>query len=168
MTDTPTKFESFDAIDGEILHILAEDPRMPYSKITEHLENAGYEMSTEGVRYRVNQILDTTTVFFLLDPQQVTWEIVRVCVSSSSTEGAKQETFDFLCELPFWHVSRGLGTYDVYAVGSMRSIDAIDEVVTALRERDHIDDVDYLIVTDRNRDMHSYLNINYIETGDDV
>lgn len=162
MSDSQPNFESFDEIDGEILQILAENPRMPYSEITDRLSEAGYEMSTEGVRYRVSKILETTTVFFLLDPQEMTWEIIRLAVSATDAPDAKQDTFDLLCDLPFWHVSRGVGTYDVYAVGSVPSIAAVDELTTTIREYEFVDQVDYLVVTDRNRSMSSYLNLDYI------
>ena len=166
MTESSPQFESFDAIDGEILQILTEDPRTPYSEITDQLADAGYEMSTEGVRYRVSKILDTTTVFFLLDPREMTWEIVRITVIAANRPNAKQEAFDLLNEMPFWHVSKGIGTADVFAVGSMPSNKDVDAAVTAIREHDCVDRVEYLIVTDRNRDMHSYLNLDYLDVDD--
>jgi DNA-binding Lrp family transcriptional regulator len=167
MTGSKPQFESFDAIDGEILQILTEDPRTPYSEITEQLANAGYEMSTEGVRYRVGKILDTTTIFFLLDPREMTWEIVRITVIAANEPGAKQEAFELLNEMSFWHVSKGIGTADVFAVGSMPSNRDIDDAVTTIREHECIDRVEYLIVTDRNRDMHSYLNLNYLDISEE-
>ncbi|MDL5363401.1 Lrp/AsnC family transcriptional regulator [Halalkalicoccus sp. NIPERK01] len=157
-------FDSFDDIDGVILQALAENPRIPYSEITDTLSEMGYEMSPEGVRYRVDKIIDLTTVFFLVDPQTVSWEILRVAVSTKDTENSKREAFDFLCEQPFWHVSRGVGTYDLYAVGSLPSLREVDELVTRVREAECISKVEYIVVTGRNQDMTQYLNMDYLPT----
>lgn len=157
-------FESFDDIDGVILRALAENPRVPYSEITATLAEMGYEMSPEGVRYRVDKIIDLTTVFFLVDPQAVSWEILRVAVSTKDTEDAKREAFELLCEQPFWHVSRGIGTYDLYAVGSLPSLRKVDELVATVSEADCVSEVEYIVVTERNQDMTQYLNMDYLPT----
>ncbi|ADJ16884.1 Lrp/AsnC family transcriptional regulator [Halalkalicoccus jeotgali] len=157
-------FESFDDIDGIILRALAENPRVPYSEITDTLAEMGYEMSPEGVRYRVDKIIELTTVFFLVDPQTVSWEILRVAVSTKDTKDSKHEAFGLLCEQPFWHVSRGIGTYDLYAVGSLPSLQKVDELVTRVREADCVSKVDYIVVTSRNQDMTQYLNMDYLPT----
>lgn len=167
MEDADTKWETFDEIDNVILHSLAENPRKPYSEITAELAERGYEMSSEGVRYRVEKILETTTVFFLLDPKETNWEVVRLAVTAADAPDAKQRTFDFLQDMPFWHVSSGLGSYDVYAVGSLPDVDAIDDALTEIREQEFVEAVDHLIVTERNRDMSSYLNMDYISIGED-
>lgn len=156
----------FDEIDIQILQILAEEPRIPYSEISEQLAEGGHELSSEGVRYRVSNILDKTAVFFLLDPQEVSHEIVRLMVTTADEPNAKDEVFDLLCELPFWHVSRGIGTYDAYAVGTVQSLSQLDELVAAIRQDEYVRDVEYLIVTRRNQDMESYLNIDYIHPED--
>ncbi|QLG61027.1 Lrp/AsnC family transcriptional regulator [Halorarum salinum] len=161
-------FESFDDIDGVILQTLAENPRVPYSEITDTLADLGYEMSSEGVRYRVDKIIELTTVFFLVDPRKVSWEILRVAVSTADTEDAKDEAFDLLCEQPFWHVSRGVGTYDIYAVGSLPSLEKVDELVTTVREADSVQKVDYIVVTERNQDMTQYLNMDYLLSPEDA
>ena len=162
MDSSENQWATFDRIDSIILHILAEEPRKPYSEITKELADAGHEMSTEGVRYRVEKILETTTVFFLLDPQETQWELVRLAVTATDESGAKQRTFDLLTDLPFWHVSAGLGSYDVYAVGSLPDVEAVDRTLRKIREHDSVADVDHIIVTERNRDMSSYLNTDYI------
>jgi DNA-binding Lrp family transcriptional regulator len=167
MGNSNPKWEPFDEIDNAILHILATDPRKPYSEITDELADAGYDMSTEGVRYRVEKILEMTTVFFLLDPQKTEWELVRLAVTATEDPQAKQKTFEFMKELPFWHVSAGLGSYDVYAVGSLPNVEAIEETLTEIRELEFIAEVDYIIVTERNRDMSSYLNLDYISFADE-
>ncbi|MGM0606181.1 MAG: Lrp/AsnC family transcriptional regulator [Halobacteriota archaeon] len=160
-------FESFDEIDGEILRVLAENPRTPYSEITEILAETGHEMSPEGVRYRVDKIIDLTTVFFLLDPQDLSWEIIRIAVTSEGTEDAKRKSFELLCDLPFWHVSQGIGTFDHFAVGSVPSILKADELVTTVSEADCVQSVDYLLVTDRNQNMAQYLNMDYLTLPDE-
>lgn len=162
MGTSETQWETIDEIDSTILDILAENPRKPYSEITGELAESGFDMSTEGVRYRVEKILETTTVFFLLDPEETEWELVRVMISATDAPGAKEETFKFVRDLPFWHVSSGLGSYDVYAVGSLPNVKAVDETLTKIRESEAVEEVDYIVVTERNRDMSSYLNMDYI------
>lgn len=168
MSPSKKQWETFDKIDSIILHILAENPRKPYSEITEELAESGHDMSTEGVRYRVEKILETTTVFFLLDPQETQWELVRLAVTATDDAGAKQQTFDLVKSLPFWHVSAGLGSYDVYAVGSLPDVKAIDQTLTKIREHNSVKKVDHIVVTDRNRDMSTYLNTDYISVGEDI
>ncbi len=155
-------FDTFDEIDGVILQELAENPRIPYSELTDILAKLGYEMSAEGVRYRVDKIIELTTVFFLIDPQAVSWEVLRIAVSTKNTEGAKSDAFDLLCESPLWHVSRGIGSYDIYAVGSVPSLQMADELVTSVEEADCVSNVEYIVVTERNKDMTQYMNIEYL------
>jgi DNA-binding Lrp family transcriptional regulator len=162
------QWETFDEIDSTILHILAENPRKPYSEITEELSEAGFDMSTEGVRYRVENILDTTTVFFLLDPDETEWELVRLAITATDDPGATEQTFEVVRDLPFWHVSSGLGSYDVYAVGSLPNVRAIDETLTKIREYEFVESVEHIVVTERNRDMSSYLNMDYISIDDEL
>lgn len=160
-------FESFDNIDAIILRALAENPRVPYSEITDALDEMGYKMSPEGVRYRVDKIIELTTVFFLVDPQKVSWEILRVAVVTEDTKDSKDEAFELLCKEPFWHVSRGIGTYDLYAVGSLPSLQTVDELVTRVSEADCVNKVEYIVVTGRNQDMTQYLNMDYLPTLDE-
>ncbi|MEE6209894.1 Lrp/AsnC family transcriptional regulator [Salarchaeum sp. III] len=151
-----SRFDNVDDIDSRILQILAADPRAPYSEIAAKLEEAGYEMSTEGIRYRVSNLLEMTTVFFLLDPENVSWEIVRIAVEAVDEPGAKDATFDRLAEMRFWHVVRGIGTYDVYAVGMAPTLREIDELVTAIEEYEMVERVDHIVVTDRESNMDDY------------
>lgn len=155
-------FDSFDEIDGVILQELTENPRIPYSELTDILAGLGYEMSAEGVRYRVDKIVELTTVFFLIDPQAASWEILRIAVSAKNTEGAKDEAFDLLRDSPFWHISRGVGSYDIYAVGSLPSLRMVEELVTSVEEADCVSNVEYIIVTERNQDMTQYMNMEYL------
>lgn len=79
--------------------------------------------------------------------------------------GSKQAVYELLCELPFWHVSRGIGTYDAYAVGTVETLEQLDEFVTAIREDEHVEEVEYLLVTQRNQNMEDYVDVQYIEAG---
>lgn len=167
MGSSDNQWDTFDEIDSTILHSLAENPRKPYSEITDELAEFGYDMSTEGVRYRVEKILEMTTVFFLLDPQETEWELVRLAVTATDAPDAKQRTFEAVRDMPFWHVSSGLGSYDVYAVGSLPDVKTVDDTMTMIREYEFVADVDYIIVTERNRDMSSYLNMDYISIDDE-
>ncbi len=151
-----TKFDNFDEIDSSILRILSEDPRAPYAEIAERLDAEGYEMSSEGIRYRVSDLMESTTAFFLLDPDDLDWEIVRLMVSATDEPGAKGETFDRIAELPFWHVTRGLGTYDVYAVGMAPTVREIDDLVTEIEEFDSVARTEHIVVTRHESDLADY------------
>jgi len=148
--------DGFDEIDGHILRILSLDPRAPYSEIAERLKEEGYEMSSEGVRYRVSKLMDATRPFFLLDPEDLGWNIVRVAVTARDREGAKDEAFERMVEMPFWHVTRGLGSCDMFAIGMATSVGEIDEYVTTLRELDAVESVVHTIVTDRVSNLSNY------------
>lgn len=113
-------------------------------------------MSSEGIRYRVSKLLDTTTMFFLLDPEDISWEIVRIAVEAVDEEGAKEETFRMLSEMRFWHIVRGLGTYDVYAVGMAPTLSEIDDLVTEVEESDSVERVDHIVVTENESSMGDY------------
>lgn len=167
MERSDERWPTFDEIDSVILRVLAEDPRKPYSDIAADLAAEGHEMSTEGVRYRVKKIMQATTVFFLLDPRETGWELVRLAVTATDEAGARDRVFELLQELPFWHVSIGLGSFDVYAVGSLPSIEDIDRTLMTIREQDVVETVDHVVVTDRNRDMSSYLSTDYITPDED-
>jgi DNA-binding Lrp family transcriptional regulator len=164
MADLSTP-EDFDDIDDQLLDILADNPRMPYSDIARELADAGYDMSTEGVRYRVSKILDATTVFFLLNPDEYPWQIFRLAVTATDDPNAKCESYDLLTDLPFWNVASGIGSYDIYAVGSARSLADVDRILTYLREQTYIDSVDYIVVTERNRDMTRYVSWDDVDYG---
>jgi hypothetical protein len=55
--------------------------------------------------------------------------------------------------LPFWHVTRGLGSYDVFAIGMARSVREIDGYVTAVDEMACVETAGYIVVTDRVSDL---------------
>lgn len=146
----------FDEIDSRILRVLSQDPRMPYQDIADELKEEGYEMSGEGIRYRVSKLMDSTAAFFLLNPDHLDWEIVRISVRACDETGAKQETFERIAEMPFWHVTKGIGTYDVYAVGMAPTLSDIEEFVTTIREFECVKVVDHIVVTERHSDLDDY------------
>lgn len=154
MSGSPS--ETFDEIDGHILRILSLDPRAPYSDIAEQLKEVGYEMSSEGIRYRVTKLMKATRTFFLLDPEDLGWKIVRISVTAADREGAKDDAFEGMVEMPFWHVTRGLGNTDVFAIGMARTVREIDGYVTTIREMDCVESVSYIIVTDRESNLNHY------------
>jgi DNA-binding Lrp family transcriptional regulator len=159
--------EMFDEIDRQILDFLSHNPRIPYSNLAEQLEERGHEMSSEGIRYRVSKILETTSIFFLLDPRKFSWEIIRLGVTTVDEDNAKENTFQMISDMPFWHVSRGIGTYDIFAVGSAPSMNAVDTLITTIRESEFVRKAEYIVVTDRNRDMESYLSLDYIPSSNE-
>jgi DNA-binding Lrp family transcriptional regulator len=167
MAEDSQKWEMFDEIDKQILDVLSHNPRIPYSKLADQLEDSGHMMSTEGIRYRVSKILEVTTVFFLLDPQKLSWEVIRLAITTTDEPDAKEEMFQMVSDMPFWHVSRGIGTYDLFAVGSAPSMNAVDTLVTTIREQDFIKEIEYIVVTDRNRDMESYLSMDYLPISEE-
>lgn len=162
---TEPRFDAFDEIDTQILVILSEDPRMSYQALSERLSEKGYEMSAEGVRHRVTDLMEATTPFFLLDPEHLSWEIVRISVRATDGPGDKQEAFDRIAELPFWHVTKGLGTYDVYAVGMAPTLEDVEGMVTEIREYACVDRIDHIVVTERASDLEDYYRQEMREDG---
>ncbi|AEN04872.1 Lrp/AsnC family transcriptional regulator [Halolamina sp.] len=150
------RFGAFDEIDTQILVILSEDPRMSYQAISQRLGEEGYKMSAEGVRHRVTDLMEATTPFFLLDPEHLSWEIVRISVRATDGPGDKQDAFERIAELPFWHVTKGLGTYDVYAVGMAPTLEDVEGMITEIREYDCVDRIDHIVVTERASDLEDY------------
>ncbi|MFB6206348.1 MAG: AsnC family transcriptional regulator [Haloglomus sp.] len=159
-----------DEIDTVILKILASDPRAPYTDIAAELEEEGYEMSGEGIRYRVRKLMDVTTTFFFIDLEQVNGEIVRVAISTTDEQGAKDRAFQEVSQMQFWHVTRGIGTYDIYAVGLTSTIRDMDDLLTSVRELGSVETVDHVVATERNGDIESYLSgfqKQSVESGED-
>lgn len=155
----PEPLSDLDEIDRNILRILAKDPRAPYSDIAERIKEEGHEMSGEGIRYRVSDILDKTSIFFLLAPEQHNWEIVRLAVSAGDDERDKERVIETLSDMKFWLVCRGIGSYDAYAIASAASTREVDDLVTQVREIDEVERVDHSIETDRSTNMNDYLDV---------
>ena len=152
------KIGDIDKLDRLILKVLANDPRAPYSDIAHDIAEEGYEMSSEGVRYRVSKLLEQTSIFFLLAPSDHDWEIVRLAISVHDDPGAKEEAFAAIAEMPFWLVCRGVGTYDIYAAGTTPSNSKVDELVRNVEELDAVVDVEYSIETRRDTNVDAYLS----------
>lgn len=155
---TGRKIGDLDKLDRLILKVLAKDPRAPYSDIAEEIAEEGYEMSSEGIRYRVSKLFDQTSIFFLLAPSEHDWEIVRVTISVSDEQGAKEEALEAVSAMPFWLVCRGVGTYDIYAVGTATSNSEVDKLIRNVEELDSVVDVGYSIETERNTNVDDYLS----------
>lgn len=155
-----------DQLDRLILKVLAKDPRAPYSDIAEKIAEEGYEMSSEGVRYRVSKLLDQTSIFFLLAPSEHEWEIVRMTVSVSDEPNAKAEALDAISEMPFWLVCRGVGSFDIYAAGTAPSNVEVDTLIREVRELEQVVDVDYSIETERNTNVDDYLSPDQLSSTD--
>jgi DNA-binding Lrp family transcriptional regulator len=154
MADADTS--GLDEIDREILHLLMPDPRMPYSEIAGHLEEAGYEMSSEGVRHRVKKLFDETSIFLLSEAKGNDWEVLRLNIEVSDRDGATETVYETLTDHNFWLVSRGFGTVDVHAIATVSTVHEADELVNTVRGLDAVDDVSYFLETERHTDMHKY------------
>lgn len=149
---------SLDNIDRHILRILADDPRLPYSDIADQLEAEGYEMSSEGVRYRVSKLFDTTSVHLLTSPKEHGWNVVRMTINVDGDEGIKDSVFDQLTDMPVWLGCRVLGSFDLYAVATTASISDADKLITAIREIDGVTSVEAALETNRHTDVENYLS----------
>lgn len=157
MTDRPV--DELDDIDRVILRILARNPRIPYSDIAEELAEEGYEMSSEGIRYRVSNLFDSTSILLLTAPKDHGWEVLRLLVSVENEPGAEREAFERLQEMEFWMACRTMGSSDLYAVATARSNREAHEMVSEVRGLEHVESVEPLIETDRETDISNYLSL---------
>lgn len=155
---TTGKIDDLDKLDRLILKVLATDPRAPYSDIADRLAEEGYDMSSEGVRYRVSKLLEQTSIFFLLAPSEHNWEIVRLAISVGDDPDAKSKALDAVSEMPFWLVCRGVGSYDIYAVATAASNAEVDRLVREVEELPAVSEVEYSIETERHTDIDTYLS----------
>lgn len=146
-----------DDIDRAILKILANDPRTPYSNIANELVKEGYELSAEGVRKRVSKLLQRTSPFFLLTPEEHDWEIVRLAISVSNHPGAKEDVLEEIAEMSFWLVCEGIGTYDIYAVATAVSNKDVDALVQQVKEVEEVVNAEFSIETSRDTNVDDYL-----------
>lgn len=156
MTENPV--EGLDDIDRQILRILAENPRMPYSDIADRLDQEGYEMSSEGIRYRVSNLFESTSIQLLTAPKEYGWDVLRLLITVTSNPDAKSKVFESLTEKPFWLNCRVMGSFDIYAVATTQSVQDADELITDVRELDHVENVEYALETDRNTSIQDYLS----------
>lgn len=148
-----------DEIDRVILQILAKEPRAPYSDIADRLKEKGHEMSSQGIRYRVSNILEKTSIFFLVEPDQHDWEIVRLAVKAGDGEDDKEAAFEAIADMKFWLVCRGIGMFDIYAIASAATSREVDELVTDVEELDAVEEVQHSFETDRRTDVNDYLHV---------
>ena len=152
------KIGDLDKLDRLLLKVLSKDPRAPYSDIAAEIEEEGYEMSSEGVRYRVSKLFEQTSIFFLLAPSEHDWEIVRAVISVSDEPGAKDRALEEVSAMPFWLVCRGVGSYDIYAVGTATSNTEVDALIREVEELDSVVEVGYSIETERQTNVDDYLS----------
>lgn len=155
---TNSSVEGLDDIDRQILRILAENPRMPYSDIADRLEEEGHEMSSEGIRYRVSNLFETTSIQLLTAPKEHGWDVLRLLITVTNGVDAKASVFASLSEMPFWLNCRTMGSFDIYAVATTQSIQDADELITDVRELEDVESVEYALETDRKTDIKNYLS----------
>ncbi|MEY7851063.1 Lrp/AsnC family transcriptional regulator [Natrarchaeobius sp. A-rgal3] len=153
----PQELDGLDEIDRTILRILVQNPRTPYSDIAEQLEEEGFEMSGEGIRYRVSKLFETTSILLLTAPKQHGWEVIRLFISAEDSEGAKGETFEALADMGFWMNCRGIGSFDLYAVATVSSNRDADALIDTVRTLETVSNVEYMIETDRMTTIENYL-----------
>jgi DNA-binding Lrp family transcriptional regulator len=151
--------KTIDEIDRRILAILAKDPRIPYSDISNELAEEGYELSSEAIRRRVASLLDITTSFFLLRPDTHEWEIVLVTVRTDGGTSAKAAVYEAMSEMNFWFVGSGFGTVDLYGVATVSSTAEVDRLINNVRELEAAAEVDYFVETDRSTAVERYLRV---------
>lgn len=156
MTDS---LEGLDDIDRTILRILAQDPRVPYSDIAERLGEEGHEMSSEGIRYRVSSLFETTSILLLTAPKEHGWEVMRLFIDVDNAPDAKQEAFATLSEMEFWMACKGIGSCDLYAVATVESTRDADELINQVRGIEHVNEVKHFLETDRETDVNNYLSL---------
>lgn len=150
--------EEMDNIDRHILRILAEDPRLPYSDIADKLNEIGIEMSSEGVRYRVTNLFDSTSIHLLTSPQQYGWNVLRLSITVENEPDAKDKVYEELSQMPIWLSCRVFGSFDLYAVATTASLQDADRLVGDVREIEYVDRVEYSLETERKTDIQNYLS----------
>lgn len=148
--------EELDEIDRIILGILSENPRTPYSDIANELDERGHDMSGEGIRYRVQNLFDSTSTFFMLDPEQHDWQVLRCAISVADRQDARADVIESLEEKPFWFISSGFGSFEVYAVATAATTAQVDSLLEELRGIEDVRDVDFFLETRRSTDVRKY------------
>jgi len=146
-----------DEIDRTILRIIAQNPRVPYSDIATELEEEGHEMSSEGIRYRVSNLFETTSILLLTAPQEHGWEVLRLFIEVENAPDAKEQAFEELSEMGVWMSCQLHGTIDLYAVATVRSTQAADDLLNDVRAIDPVTRVEHAIETVRETEIDNYL-----------
>lgn len=150
---------TLDEIDRILLRILAQDPRAPYSEIADRLEEEGFEMTGEGIRYRISKLYESTSLLLLTTPKEHGWENLRILISTANTPGSKDKAHQKLTEMDFWIVCRGIGSFDLYANATVPSNGAAEDLVSDVRELECVEDVHFYLETGRETDYDNYLRI---------
>lgn len=150
---------NIDRADREILGILAENPRIPYSEISKRLAEEDLELSSEAVRQRVSSLFDITSNFFLVRPRSHDWELLLVTIRTANHPGAKQDVFETMSEMSYWYVGSGFGTIDLYGFATVDSNAKIDALLERTRNQEAVTDMDYFIETKRSAAVEKYLQI---------
>jgi DNA-binding Lrp family transcriptional regulator len=145
-----------DEIDRRILAILSDDPRTPYSDIATELEKNGYQMSGEGIRHRVKHLFEATSTFFMLNPESHDWHVLRLTISVDDSTDAKPVVIEELQSMPFWFLSSGLGSFDIYANVLAKTLEEVDDLVADVRSIDEVEQVDFFLETSRETDVRKY------------
>lgn len=153
-----------DEIDRMILGILSDDPRMPYSDIASELEKRGKQMSGEGIRYRVQHLFEATSTFFMLDPESHDWHVLRLSIGVDNSTDAKPVVIEELEEMPFWFLSSGVGSFDIYANVLARTLGEVDDLISAVRSIDEVETVDFFLETRRVIDVGKYFPLSESES----
>ena len=149
--------DQLDEIDRIIMGILTTDPRIPYNDIAMKLSERGYEMSSEGVRHRVLSIFDITSTFFMLDPSEHGWHVLRVAISVDGGGAARDRVLDELKNEPVWFTGGGIGTFDIYAVATTPSMQKTDRLLNNIQGIDDVNDVAHFLETERKIDISKYI-----------
>lgn len=148
-----------DEIDRIILGILSDNPRTPYSDIAEELKQRGHEMSGEGIRYRVQHLFDSTSTFFMLNPESHDWHVLRLSISVDDSPNAKSRVLTELQEKSFWFLSSGVGSFDIYANVLAKTLGEVDDHIADVRSIEEVESVDFFLETRRMTDMRDYFPI---------
>lgn len=148
---------SLDETDHVILSILAENPRTPYSDISDALKEKGFSLSAEAIRKRVSKIFDATSMFFLLSPEEHDWEILRIAIRVSNEPGSKEQVLKAISDMEVWFINRGFGSFDLYAVATAGSNEDVDRLLTKIREVEFVEEVEYIVETERITNIEHYL-----------
>jgi DNA-binding Lrp family transcriptional regulator len=156
MTDSES---GLDEIDRIILEILSDNPRTPYSDIAEELKQRGHEMSGEGIRYRVQHLFESTSTFFMLNPESHDWHVLRLSISVDDSPDAKSRVLTELQEASFWFLSSGVGSFDIYANVLAKTLGEVDDYIADVRSIEEVESVDFFLETRRMTDMRDYFPI---------
>lgn len=151
---------SMDEVDRIIIGILAANPRIPYTKIATKLKERDHDMSAEGVRKRVDKLLERTTPFFLIAPSEHDWNLIRFAITVADKPGAEDAVMDALSGRDFWFLGQGFGTYDIYAVANAPSNAAVNDLINQVRGLETVKDLTYSIETERRVDIDNYYPVS--------